>query len=79
MQRIVTQIHTIKAWENEGKSINIAADNNNSLPGLNTQFTADKADSDSVMTTAASEGTALCSNCIVISLAKHILLQDIKL
>ena len=63
-----------KGWKkNEGKSKNITAAQNNSLPGQKTQFTADGTDSDS-MTTAANAGTALHSNNnAAISLAGHIL------
>lgn len=59
-----------KGW---GKSKNITAAQN-TLPRQKTQFTADRTDSDSIMTTAANAGTALHSNNnAAISLAGHIL------
>lgn len=48
--------------ENDGKSENIAVTQNNGLHRQKTQFSADRTDSDSLMTIAANAGTALHSN-----------------
>lgn len=59
--------------ENDGKSENITVTQNNGLHRQETQFTADRTDSDSLMTIAANAGTALHSNNnAAILLAGHI-------